>query len=160
MTKKMTRKINTVLALIATSLMVMPGAFAAPSAETTKSKVTDARTEHMQFNQNLALAHDAMNAGQIEQAYEKTNAAKSWFLAFADSVALEKPGVSWDTVRELESDLIANYQGIADKLHAQGDYSMEQQVLQTALLVNPMQPEVLEQQAAAFRAEQDANDVD
>lgn len=156
----MKTQIKTALALITTSMMLMPGAFAAPSAQSTTDKVTDARTEMMQFAQNLAQSKDALAAGNVDQAFTQANAAKSWFLAFADSVALEKPGISWDQVRQLESSLLTNYQEVAQKLHQQGEFAKEQQVLQTALLVNPMQGELNEQLAQAEKAQQDANDVD
>ena len=143
------------------SLALLPAtAFARPSTEAQTDRVTDARTEQMQFSQNLDQARRALQTGEYDLAQKHSNAAKSWFLAFADSVALEKPGVSWDAVRVLEANLIETYSELGRLYHLSGQFQSEINVLGQTLALNPYQPEAFYQQELASKALSDANDLE
>ncbi|MEZ0374274.1 MAG: hypothetical protein ACAI44_34610 [Candidatus Sericytochromatia bacterium] len=154
-------QITSGLALLTACLTLIPTvAFAAPSQDVHRAVVTDARTEQAQFAQNLAQARQAMQEGQYDLAMDKTDSAKSWFLALADSVALENPGVSWDSVRVLEQNLLVSYSELGRLYHLSAQYQQELQVIAHALSLNPYQPELLYQQHLANVALSDANDIE
>ncbi|HEY9842018.1 MAG: hypothetical protein ACAI44_14835 [Candidatus Sericytochromatia bacterium] len=149
--------------LLAACLAVgMPAtmALAGTQSNVNVSTVTDAFSERNLFTDHLEKARQEILVGKYDEATMHANEARRWFLAFADSVALEKPSYSWDNVRDLETDLVATYMDLGRLYHISGRYQNAVNVLAASLSVNPYQPEARYQQMLAYVALQDANDND
>lgn len=150
----------TLMAVAMAASMPVTKASAAPASNVNISTVTDATSEHGSFTQNLQKARQEIMTGNYDQATIDANEARRWFLAFADSVALEKPNYTWDNVRDMESDLVATYMDLGRLYHIAGKYSNAVNVLASSLSVQPYQPEARYQQMLAYVAMHDANDSD
>lgn len=135
-------------------------ASAMPTSNVNVSAVTDASAERSSFIEHMQKARQEITGGNYDAATLDANQARHWFLAFADSVALEKPSYTWDTVRDMESDLTTAYLDLGRLYHIAGKYSQAVNVLASSLSVNPYQPEARYQEMLAYVAMHDANDND
>lgn len=150
----------TTLLVTGFSMSLSATVFAAPETNVNVSKVTDAFSERNRFSDHLQQARQDILVGKYDTATLHANEARRWFLAFADSVALEKPTYNWDNVRDLESELITTYMDLGRLYHISGQYNNAVNVLAASLSVNPYQPEARYQQMLAYVALHDANDVE
>ncbi len=160
--KKMIKRTGLMTLLAAGLAIATPATMAL--AETTSnvnvSNVTDAFSEKNLFDEHLEKARQEILVGQYDNATMHANEARRWFLAFADSVALEKPSYNWDNVRAVEGELLETYMDLGRLYHISGQYQNSVNVLAASLSVNPMQPEVRYQQMLAYVAMNDADDAD
>lgn len=149
-----------ILTMIAAGLALSAPAFAETSASTNVSSTTDAFSERNLFNTHLEQARQDILVGKYDAATMHANEARRWFLAFADSVALEGSNYTWDNARALESELLETYMDLGRLYHISGNYQNSVNVLAASLSVNPYQPEARYQQMLAYVAMQDADDAD
>lgn len=160
--KKLIKKTGLMTLLTAGLLIAAPvsGAFATTTSNQNISSVTNFSAERSNFNQYLDQARRDILLGNYDAATMQTNEARRWFLAMADSVALEKPTANWDQVRDMESDLLGVYMNLGRLYHISGQNQKSVNVLAASLSVNPYQPDVRYQQMLAYAAQNDADDAD
>ncbi|PKL76746.1 MAG: hypothetical protein CVV27_08650 [Candidatus Melainabacteria bacterium HGW-Melainabacteria-1] len=157
--KKMMQRTG-LMTLLALGLSISMPAFATPEAQTNVSVVTDAFSERNLFDSHLVKARQDILVGRYDSATMQANEARRWFLAFADSVAVEKPSYNWDNVRALESELVETYMDLGRLYHISGQFQNSVNVLAASLSVNPYQPEARYQQMLAYVAMYDADDAE
>lgn len=154
---------TTVMSLMCASLLVAAPAFATPNSPETmgvvNNEITTAATEIELFNSHLDMAKEQLEAGNYDSAYRQANDARYWFLALADSVATERSGYSWDTVREVERNLLESYMDLGQLYHITGNYQQAVNTMAMSLSVNPYQPDARYQQMLAYIALEDVADA-
>lgn len=160
--KKMIKRTGLMTLLAAGLAIATPAtsAFAETTSNVNVSNVTDAFSERNLFDEHLEKARQEILTGKYDNATMHVNEARRWFLAFADSVAMEKPSYNWDNVRDVEGELLQTYMDLGRLYHISGQYQNSVNVLAASLSVNPMQPEVRYQQMLAYVAMNDADDAD
>jgi tetratricopeptide (TPR) repeat protein len=147
-------------AMLAVGFSISAPAFAATTTNVNVSTVTDAFSERNLINNHLEQARQDILVGKYDSATMHANEARRWFLAFSDSVAMEKPSYNWDNVRDLEGELLETYMDLGRLYHISGNFQNSVNVLAASLSVNPYQPEARYQQMLAYVAMNDADDAD
>ena len=131
----------------------------APALAETGPAVTEAQNEMNLFASHLEMAQQNLEAGQYDTAYRQANDSRYWFLAFADSVATEHPGYSWDSARAMEGELLQTYLDLGQLYHITGEYQQAVNTLAMSLSVNPYQPSARYQQTLSYLAYEDSTGV-